>query len=301
MNDLVSALRAAGCVFAEDEAAQLVEAAAGDTSRLGELTRRRIAGEPLEHLVGWVDFDGRRMTLTPGVFIPRQRSVWLVELAVSHLAGDAVAGRDAEPGVGRAPARLVDIRSGTRPIRLGLDDPTHPQVVLDLGCGAGALGAAIGWRRTGAGWALRVHATDRDPRAVACTDTNLAAVPGLLATSSTGDLFAPVPAELTGKVDVIVANLPYVPRAARALMPAESRDHEPPATTDGGPDGLDLVRRAATEAARWLRPGGMLLVETGDASTGQDALAAHVFREAGLLPRIHHDAERGATAVAGTR
>lgn len=295
----MATLRAAGCVFAEEEAAQLLGAAGGDAATLDRLTRRRVAGEPLEHLVGHVDFDGHRMVLAPGVFIPRQRSVWLVDLAEAHLTG-----ADRATGVRDAPCGLVDETPESQPIGMGRRDPRHPPVVIDLGCGAGALGAAIGWRRTGSaavGPTLRLHATDRDARAVACAATNLGAVPGLAATTSAGDLFAPVPADLAGRVDVVVANLPYVPSAARALMPGESRDHEPASTTDGGPDGLDLVRRAAGAATTWLRPGGMLLVETGDARTGQDAAAAAAFTEAGLTARIHHDPERGATAVAGLR
>lgn len=78
---LVERLRAAGCAFAEDEAALLHRAASGDA--LEALVVRRIAGEPLEHLLGYVDFCGRRYRVSPGVFVPRQRSGLLVEEAVS--------------------------------------------------------------------------------------------------------------------------------------------------------------------------------------------------------------------------
>jgi len=99
--DLVERLREAGCVFAEEEAAALEEVASG--TALEELVRRRVAGEPLEYLVGSVDFDGRRYRLSPGVFIPRQRSTLLVEEAAT-LGGN---------------------------------------VILDLCCGCGALGLAV--------------------------------------------------------------------------------------------------------------------------------------------------------------
>jgi len=101
VSDVIHTLRSAGCVFAEEEAAALLEVASG--AKLEELVRRRVAGEPLEHLVGYVDFDGRRYRLSPGVFIPRQRSSYLVELAAS-LGGS---------------------------------------VILDLCCGCGALGLAV--------------------------------------------------------------------------------------------------------------------------------------------------------------
>ncbi|HRK46108.1 MAG TPA: hypothetical protein PK324_10820, partial [Nocardioides sp.] len=80
--ELVARLRAAGCVFAEEEAAQLVEAA-GDPAELEALVRRRVAGEPLEPLVGWVDFCGLRLAVEPGVFVPRQRTALLVREVVT--------------------------------------------------------------------------------------------------------------------------------------------------------------------------------------------------------------------------
>lgn len=80
--DVVAELRAAGCVFAEEEAALLGEAATG--TAFEDLVRRRCAGEPLEHLLGFVDFCGRRYRVSPGVFVPRQRSTLLVEAAAAH-------------------------------------------------------------------------------------------------------------------------------------------------------------------------------------------------------------------------
>ena len=103
--ELAGRLRAAGCVFAEDEAALLIEAAASP-AELETLTGRRVAGLPLEQVVGWAEFCGLRITVTPGVFVPRLRSEFLVAQAVA-----------------RSP----------RP---------HP-VVLDLCCGTGAVGLAV--------------------------------------------------------------------------------------------------------------------------------------------------------------
>ncbi len=262
-DDLVLRLRAAGCVFAEDEAALLLEAATGD--RLEELVLRRVAGEPLEYVVGWVDFAGVRVQLDLGVFIPRQRTTLLVDLALP----------------------LVEVRRAQR----GASKPTQPAVVVDLCCGSGALGLALAHRRPG----IELHAADVDPVAVACARRNLEP---LGATVYLGDLDAPLPERLRGRVDVLVANVPYVPTAAIALMPPESRDHEPRDTVDGGTDGLDVVRRLAALAPRWLAPGGTILVETG---TDQAAPAADAFAEAGLVATLHHDDERGATFVTGRR
>lgn len=78
---LVARLRAAGCVFAEDEAELLAQAASG--AELDALVARRVRGEPLELVLGWAEFAGLRIAVEPGVFVPRRRTELLVELAVA--------------------------------------------------------------------------------------------------------------------------------------------------------------------------------------------------------------------------
>ncbi|WP_182378341.1 putative protein N(5)-glutamine methyltransferase [Nocardioides sp. WS12] len=252
MPDLVTRLRTAGCVFAEEEAA-LLEEAAGTTTELEALVARRVAGEPLEYVVGWVAFDGLRVAVEPGVFVPRQRTSYLVGLAADALA-------------------------------------TGPATVLDLCCGSGALALALARRHP----ATALHATDNDPIAVACAAHNLEPVGGV---AHLGDLAEPLPAALRGHVDVILANVPYVPTAAIALMPPESRDHEPLGTVDGGLDGLDVLRRVAALAPTWLKPGGSVFSEVSDEQSDE---AAAAFTAAGLDAQIHHDPERYATVLSGT-
>ena len=90
-DEVVVALRAAGCVFAEDEA----RAAAGrarPTDELDGMVARRVAGEPLEHIVGWAAFAGLRIAVEPGVFVPRHRTELLVDEAVALLSGGGAAG-----------------------------------------------------------------------------------------------------------------------------------------------------------------------------------------------------------------
>jgi len=88
--DVVAALRTAGCVFAEEEAGLLVEAVRSP-AELTSLVARRVAGEPLEHLLGWAEFCGLRIAVGPGVFVPRRRTELLVRLAAPLLRpGDVV-------------------------------------------------------------------------------------------------------------------------------------------------------------------------------------------------------------------
>ena len=237
---LVSRLRAAGCVYAEDEARLLTEVTA-DAATLEALVTRRVAGEPLEHLLGWAEFCGLRVTVTAGVFVPRPRTALLVDRALAAVADD-------------------------RP------------VLVDLCCGSGAIGLVLATRL--ADRRPEVHAADVDAAAVACARLNLEPVGGRV---HRGDLDAALPRTLRGRVDVLVANVPYVPSGHFDSLPAEARDHEPRVALDGGADGLDVVRRVAEAAPAWLAPGGTVLVETSHAQADG---AAAAFAAAGLRPTV---------------
>ena len=144
-------------------------------------------------------------------------------------------------------------------------------VIVDLCCGAGAIGAALAAAVEGA----EVHAADIDPAAVRCARQNLPAD-----RVYQGDLYAPLPAGLRGRVAILAANVPYVPAGGNRLLPPEARAHEPRVALDGGPDGLDVLRRVAAGAAGWLAPGGHLLSETSDrqAPLAETALVGHRLR-----------------------
>jgi release factor glutamine methyltransferase len=247
---VVDRLREAGCVYAEDEAALLLETA-DDAADLERLVEARIAGQPLEQLLGWVSFGGLRVAVGPGVFVPRVRTELLAERAVA----------------------LVD-------------DPRT--VVVELCCGVAAVCAVLQHRRPKA----ELYASDIDPAAVALARRNLAQP----AVVTVGDLFEGLPGSLRGRVDVLVANAPYVPTDAIALMPREARDHEPRVALDGGSDGTCVHRRIIAQAPGWLRQGGRLLIETGRA---QSAITAEEMRRRGLLVEVVVDDERDATVVAG--
>jgi release factor glutamine methyltransferase len=271
-------------VYAEEEAELLTEAAESPAG-LDALVARRVAGEPLEYVVGWAAFAGLRIIVEPGVFVPRRRTEALAREAAILLTPDSV--------------------------------------VVDLCCGSGAIAAVL----AGAG-AGEVYAADIDPVAVACARRNLApsgwssseepATPGWSSSEERapsgwssseerassrplcleGDLYDALPKTLAGRIDILVANVPYVPTDEIALMPPEARDHEPAATLDGGADGLDQLRRVAADAPRWLAPGGSLLSET---SERQAPYALEILAAAGLTARTVTDDDLGATVAIGRR
>jgi release factor glutamine methyltransferase len=249
--DVVARLRAAGCVFAEEEALLLVGAASTEAD-LEAMVAERVAGLPLQHVLGWADFCGQRIAVDRGVFVPRPRTELLVREAVARA------------------------RPGDR--------------VVDLCCGSGAVGVAL----AAAVGPLELHAADVDPAAVRCARRNLAAAGGR---AYEGDLFDALPTGLRGRVDLVVANAPYVPADAVALMPAEARLHEPLVALSGGADGLDVLRRVVAGAPAWLAPGGHLLVESSEA---QAPAVVEAFSDAGLTAQLARSDELEATVVVGT-
>jgi release factor glutamine methyltransferase len=249
-SSVVTTLRAAGCVFAEDEARLLISAAA-DPDELADLVSRRAAGVPLEQILGWAEFCGLRIALEPGVFVPRRRTEFLAGVAVAL----------ALPGA----------------------------VVVDMCCGSGAIGAVL----TESVDRVEVHAVDIEPAAVRCARRNL---PN--AQVYQGDLYAPLPDRLRGTVNVLVANVPYVPTEEIGLMPPEARLYEPRVALDGGADGLELVRRVSAELLDWLAPDGSFLVET---SRRQASEVVRILTAAGLTPRVAGSEALDATAVIARR
>lgn len=237
-------------MFAEDEARLLVQAARSPVE-LAEMVDRRVAGFPLEHILGWVEFCGLRFVVHPGVFVPRQRTAFMVDEAASRA------------------------RTGA--------------VVLDLCCGCGALGGALLARIGG----VTLHASDLDPAATACARLNLASAEAHV---YEGDLFDPLPDALQGTIDILLCNTPYVPSGEIDLLPPEARLHEPLATLDGGLDGLDVQRRVAAEACKWLAPGGHVFFET---SQRQAPAAAALLESEGLTAVVARSQELDATVVIG--
>ncbi len=319
---IISRLRAAGCVFAEDEA-RLLMSTARTPDELDAMVDRRVAGLPLEQVLGWAEFCGLRITVAPGVFVPRRRTEFLVRQATLLIRGDDPPGPPAapvSPGGTHPPGPPLGGTHPPGPPLGGTHSPGPPLggthslgpplgraprpsrsprpgegmawpgvVIVDLCCGAGAIGAAL----AAAVDRADVHAADIDPAAVRCARRNL---PGPRGHVYQGDLYEPLPGGLRGRVSVLVANVPYVPTGEIGFLPPEARAHEPRVALDGGADGLDVLRRVAAGAAEWLMPGGHLLIET---SERQVPSAQAAFVAGGLSARVASSADLDATVVIG--
>lgn len=212
---LVARLRAVGCVFAEEEAAEIRRVGA-DPDRV---VAARAAGVPLEQALGVAAFAGVEVEVGPGVFVPRRRAEVLVDAAVA--------------------ARL------------------DARVVVDLGCGAGAIAAALAARLPGA----EIYAVDVDEVAVAYAVRN-GRTHGF--TALHGDWWDALPPALRGRVDLAVAYLPHVPTARLDDIPGDYRAHEPDLAVAGGADGLDPLRAVTRNGGDWLARDGMLVTLVAD-------------------------------------
>jgi len=190
---------------------------------------RRAAGEPLQYVTGEMPFRHLVLKVRPGVFIPRPETELLVDEALSAV-------RD-------------------------IAQPT----VVDLCAGSGAVAVSVGYERAEA----RVYATELAPIAAEVAAENAARVGvGERVTILRGDLFAPLPRDLLGRVDAVVSNPPYIPTGDLPSLPAEVAGFEPGLALDGGPDGLDVARRIAAEAPQWLTEGGALAMELDETRVG---------------------------------
>jgi len=138
-------------------------------------------------------------------------------------------------------------------------------VAIDLCTGAGAIARTLIAAHPGA----HVVASDLDERAVACATANGVEV-------HRGDLFAPLPSALEGRVDVVVGVVPYVPTPDLPLLQRDTLAFESLLSYDGGSDGTEILRRVVTDSPRFLAPGGALLLELGGEQA--DALRADLAR-----------------------
>lgn len=202
-----------------------------ERERYRALVAKRAAGMPLQYATGEMPFRHLVIAVEPGVFIPRPETEVLVDVALRYI------------------------------------ETSEEPLVCDLCTGSGCVAVSLAFEHRGA----RVWATDLDERPVEVARANArrAGVADRVVVER-GHLFDPLPATLRGSLDLVVSNPPYVPSADLPSLPPEVLGFEPMQALDGGPDGLDVVRRIAAEARDWLVPGGALALEV-DSRRAEDA------------------------------
>jgi release factor glutamine methyltransferase len=199
---------------------------ADQAERARAAIRRRAAHEPFAYIVGDRDFYGRSFLVDRRVLVPRPETETLVDEALAVLTTQARHPR----AKGRRPL-VVDVGTGSGAIActLALESPTSTVIACDISAGALAVAAQ---NRARLGLDGRLH----------------------LVRGSLLDW-------LTVPADLVTANLPYIPSARVSTLMSEVADWEPHLALDGGPDGLDLIRRLISDAGRVVRPGGTILLE----------------------------------------
>lgn len=256
----VTGLEGAELVLGLDEPATV-----RGVARLDALVDRRVAGEPIQYVLGHWAFRHLDLLCDRRVLIPRPETEQVVEVALAEL--DRV---------------LVGRPAGHRPL------------AVDLGTGSGAIALAVATERPG----TEVWGVDRSADALAVARANLAGL-GMAGTRvrlAEGSWFEPLPLELRGALDLVVTNPPYV--GAAEELPASVRDWEPIGALVPGPSGLEAYEALVAEVARWLAPGGVFVAEIG---AGQGTAVAGLAVGAGLdAPRVvpdHAGLDRTVVAV----
>lgn len=226
------------------------------------LLRRRSRGEPTQHLTGTQEFWGLPLEVTPEVLIPRPETEHLIEVALDRLAVQELgAGRPA--GLAREKLTIVDIGTGSGCIAIALAKELSRSMVYATDISKAALDVA---RRN----ARRFGFSDRI-QFLAChlldafgrTKARVPQVPeevAVLSGSSRRSLATNEPSPL---FDLIISNPPYISRREAAGLPIEVREHEPPVALFGGEEGYELYGAIIPQAAQFLKPGGLLVLELG--------------------------------------
>jgi release factor glutamine methyltransferase len=238
-------------------------ATAAGRARLGALVERRVAGEPLQYVLGHWSFRGLDLQVDPRVLIPRPETEVVAEVAITA-------------------AR----RSGG-----------GPYTVADLGTGSGALALALAAELPEA----EVWATDRSAAALDVARANLAAAGPSAASRvhvAEGMWYEALPTGLRGRLRVIVSNPPYVTAAEFSDLPAEVRDHEPIAALVAGPTGRESLEALVAGGLDWLEPGGALVLEL---APDQAAPMRSAAEAAGYVAVVVHQDLTGRDRVLAAR
>jgi release factor glutamine methyltransferase len=247
----VSGRRGGELILADRESAPAV---AGNRAR--DMARRRVAGEPLQYVLGSWAFLDLEVMVDPRVLIPRPETEVTAQVAIDEAV---------RLGAQRGKANAWTAPAASFP-------------VVDLGTGSGVLALAL----AGALRDVEIWATDVNAEALAVARANLAGA-GATATRirlTQGDWFGALPESLRGTLRLVVANPPYVAEAEAAELPVEVAHYEPVTALVSGPTGTEAVQRIVTDAPEWLDAGGSLVCEISSRRR-DDAVAC--ARDAGFV------------------
>ena len=215
--------------------------------RLEDMIARRIAGEPLQYVLGAWSFRGIDVWIDRRVLIPRPETEIVVEVALEEAQ---------RLGLHRARRRLAVVHA-------------EPEaIVADLGTGSGVIALALEAELPDA----EVWATDISEDAIAVARANVAgaAATRIRIAAAAASWFDALPRELTGKLQLVVSNPPYI--GEDEVLPAEVADYEPVEALRAGPTGTEALEVILRTAREWLAPGGTLVLEL--APHQADAMAA---------------------------
>ncbi|MBI5632562.1 MAG: peptide chain release factor N(5)-glutamine methyltransferase [Nitrospirae bacterium] len=230
-----------------------------DAAKVRRLLLRRLKGEPVQYIIGHIEFLGLTIRVGKGVLIPRPETELLVEAVIRTVKGEALS---------------VD-SSGKNSSHI-----THYalQTFLDICTGSGCIALALAREFPGA----EVYGTDLSKEALAYAKKNAQVSSIKNISFRQGSLFEPVKEK---RFDIITANPPYIRRDEIETLQREVRDWEPVAALDGGMDGMDFYRAILSSAGSYLNPNGYIFLELGydQADAVQKIADAEGFREITII------------------
>lgn len=247
---------------------------AEEAGRAARLAARRLAGEPLQHIEGTVEFRDLVLAADARALLPRPETEQLVERVIEWARRRKEAVGEREEG-----RRATGVVRARRPRA----EPSPPLLerVLDVGTGSGAIALSLvaeGIARWAVGLDVSAEALSQAAENRARAGLDDSAVEFRLAARPVWTAVRP-----EERFDAIVANLPYVADGELAALPAEVRDHEPRVALAGGPDGLAVVREVVADAPAYLAAGGALFLELG---VGQAEAVGRRLRASGEWGRV---------------
>jgi release factor glutamine methyltransferase len=260
------ALRDAGVVPAETEARFITERVSGYEAdewldiadvaptpraerQVHDLVARRVAGEPLQYVLGGWAFRGLDLFVDRRVLIPRPETEWVVEVALEE-------------------AERAGLRRSRR--RLSLVETSAPATAIDVGTGSGAIAIALAAELPD----VEVWATDVSEDALAVARANVAGCAAArVRIAGPGEWFDPLPESLRGAARLIVSNPPYVAEHEVAELPREVAGYEPRGALVSGPSGTEAIEHLLEHAPAWLASGAAFVCEI--APHQADAMRAH--------------------------